>query len=84
MLDPGSWTTKNPGSGINIPDPQHQNQFKKISTKDYGTFEIKRYMTDLRELCSCAGQLAIRGSLATAAGSPAVFTGLSLSSGGAP
>jgi hypothetical protein len=63
------------GSGINIPDPQHW---------DYCIFEIKSHMTDLGELCSCAGQLAIRGSLATAAGSPAVFTGLSLSSGGAP
>jgi hypothetical protein len=46
-------------------------------------------MTDLGELCSCAGQLAIRGSPVAAAGSPAVFTGLSsgapsLFSGGAP
>jgi hypothetical protein len=60
---------KNFGSGLNIPDPQHW---------DYGIFEIKSHTTDLRELCSCAGQLAIRGSpAAAAAGSPAVFTGLS-------
>ncbi len=53
--------------------------------KDYGTFEIKSHVTDLGELCSCAGQLAIRGSpVAAAAGSPAALTGLSLSSGGAP
>ncbi len=62
---------------------------KKISTQDYGTFEIKSHTTDLGELWSCAGQLAIRGSPAAAADSPAVFTGLSsgapsFSSGGAP
>ncbi len=82
----GTWDGQKPG--INIPDPSATLE----SVKNFRwriTFEIKSHTTDLRELWSCAGQLAIRGSPAAAVDSPAVFTGISsdepsLSGGGAP